>query len=65
MQFSMTVDMDNAAFEGRSEAELSSILESVAERVADGRFHFGHTMSIMDSNGNRVGGFKVDGDPWG
>lgn len=53
MQFTLTVNMDNAAFEDAN-LELETILNRVTERVqyadlSDLRF------SVLDSNGNKVG----------
>lgn len=57
MKFTMSVDMDNAAFE--SPVELGDILAQVGDKVMDERYHVGHTESILDTNGNRVGSWKI------
>ena len=55
MMFSMKVNMDNAAFD--LDDELASILAKVAQK-AQGIPDEG---ICMDSNGNRVGTWKITG----
>lgn len=59
-KFTLSVDTENAAFEDEFDArfEMGQILRKIAKRVEDGDFHPGHTMSILDSNGNRIGSYK-------
>lgn len=56
MDFKLTINMDNAAFEGGGAKELGRILAEVAQRVRrdeelDGK--------VRDINGNTVGKFEV------
>lgn len=57
MQFTLTVDMDNDAFD-RDGAELRRILLKVAKRLEDfdGRADRG---AVMDVNGNTVGTWRI------
>lgn len=57
-KFTLSVDMDNAAFEDYPVTELTRILDKVVTQFGMQDFHEGHTKSIMDSNGNKVGSFK-------
>lgn len=55
MNFQLSIDCDNAAFEDDLEGELTRILKIVAHRVQDGeRFSYLH-----DVNGNLVGDFAI------
>lgn len=57
--FTLTIRAANAAFEGDPGAEIARILQSVADSIyGDGLKR--HTQSILDLNGNRVGGWKFD-----
>lgn len=58
MQFTVTIDTDNAAFSGDdSGAELARILRAVAARVEDGA----DDGVEYDINGNRVCTFELAG----
>lgn len=62
-EFTLNIRTDNAAFfdedSGReSVEEISRILRKVADRLDQGDWYEGHTRSILDINGNRVGGYK-------
>lgn len=57
MQFQMTVEMDNAAFEDGGHEELARILRKVADQVEYGN----DSRACMDSNGNKVGSFEITG----
>ena len=60
MKAKIEVQMDNAAFDGQnSELELAGILRDLAQRVEEGD----RERVLMDSNGNRVGLFKITGQP--
>lgn len=59
MKFSLTVNMDNAAFEtedgnAASGGELARILERIADTVRADEFEGGETGSARDINGNKV-----------
>ena len=58
MKATISIVMDGAAFEGDGGAlELSDILKDLAKHVAYGE----RERTLMDSNGNRVGQFKITG----
>ena len=54
--------MDNSAFKDSEDGELKEILKSIAATVAYGDYLLNSTHSVMDSNGNRVGGWKIETD---
>lgn len=60
MQFTLTIDCDNAAFEDPRELPriLLAVVGAVADRENDGRLA-AHTRSVHDVNGNRVGAWKI------
>ena len=66
MQFTLTINMDNAAFAADAVCELRSILESVPEaverRVTNGSIYLGagDCGNLYDSNGNRVGYWQIE-----
>lgn len=51
---------DNAAFDEGMATEIGRILRDVAQRVERGDFHEGDGGAIHDSNGNRVGNWRID-----
>ena len=55
MRFRLTIDTDNAAFDEHPAFELARLLMAVAAEV---EAPHGHTRSILDINGNRVGSWK-------
>lgn len=55
MQFRLTIDTDNAAFDDDPAGEISRMLHDIADIVVGPH---GHTTSILDVNGNRVGSWK-------
>ena len=58
MKATISIDMNNAAFDGDGGAlELSDILKWLSERVRWGE----RDLPLLDSNGNRVGQFKITG----
>jgi hypothetical protein len=60
MQFTMTIDCDNAAFEGDNlPYEVASLLEDAARKVRHNDFYPGHSKTILDSNGNDVGRWRI------
>jgi len=56
-EFTLSIDLGNEAME--TPDDVATVLESIADRC---RTHSavapGHTQSIMDLNGNRVGSWK-------
>jgi hypothetical protein len=60
MRAKITVQMDNAAFKLQDGSlELAEILEDLAKHVRHGE----RERELHDSNGYRVGTFKIDGKP--
>jgi len=60
MHAQIKIQMDNAAFEEPgAELELAGILRDLAKHVEYGY----RERVLMDSNGNRVGSFKITGQP--
>ena len=55
MEFTLNINMDNAAFEAMPERELAAILENVAQYVLDGNV-LGNN---FDANGNIVGTWEI------
>lgn len=53
---SLTVELGNAAFDGREGDEVSRIIESAAEQVLQGGVE---AIALFDYNGNKVGNFKL------
>ena len=57
--FTMDVQTENAAMvEPDQPTALADLLRAVADRIESGDYHPGHTRSIMDANGNRVGSYR-------
>lgn len=54
MQFRLTINCDNSAFDETPEQELARCLREVATRLERGE-DFGHFRNISDANGNIVG----------
>jgi hypothetical protein len=62
MQATLTIQMDNAAFEENS-VELARILQDIAAKIEQqGGVVAGDTFVAMDLNGNRVGKLEVKAD---
>lgn len=56
MKFRVDINLDNASFEDAE--ELPRIIDKIARQVRQGQTGMG----IIDSNGNRVGQWVVEGD---
>ena len=59
IKFKLNMNCDNAAFDENANAEIARILREIAadlEADTSGRLYEQH---FRDSNGNRVGSFKV------
>ena len=62
MQATLTIQMDNAAFEENS-VELARILQDIADKIEQrGGVVAGDSFVAMDLNGNRVGELEVKAD---
>ena len=60
MKCTITIDMDNAAFDGRELAEIAACLKRLVKRIENNTAFYG--CSISDTNGNKVGKFEVTED---
>ena len=61
-KFTVEIETDNAWFRDGSELDCIALavqLRDIAGKVERRDFHPGHTVSVMDGNGNRVGSWKV------
>lgn len=63
MRYTVTIEMDNAAFEDAPGEEVARILRALAD-LEDGHPHFapGHEQALLDANGNEVGTADVWAD---
>ena len=60
MHAQIKIQMDNAAFDGpNAELELAAILRNLAQHVEAGD----RETTLHDGNGNRVGAFRITGQP--
>jgi len=61
MKISITIDASNAAFDGDATSEVIDILRVLTGKVSLGyvEVESGTSYPLRDSNGNRVGFFKV------
>ena len=57
MELKIEINMDNAAFEGTPEMELTYLLHKVGCRITAGEIQG----KILDSNGNFCGAFEIIG----
>ncbi len=55
MEFKVTVDMQNAAFDDGPATELSRILKALSKAVQEGA----DGGNVFDLNGNKVGSWEV------
>ena len=56
---SFEIDLDNDAFQdGNLEAEVTRIMKQALDKIPVAINNQGHTQSLIDINGNRVGSFK-------
>jgi hypothetical protein len=62
MNLSISISMDNAAFEDGSGGEVARILREFATKIDSAELHDGDTWKLMDINGNRVGRVVVSKD---
>ena len=57
-QFTLTIELGNEAMQ--TPRNVAAALKRVSAAINAGDWHPGHTKSIMDPNGNRVGSWKFD-----
>lgn len=62
MRFTLTVDMDNSAFEEEPKLELVDVLERVTAAVMQRGVGVGLEGRVRDTNGNTVGTWRIDAD---
>lgn len=63
MQFRISINVDNGAFEDNPEGEIEKILERAIDRLYDLAWpgdEVGEGISLLDSNGNRVGFMRYE-----
>jgi hypothetical protein len=59
VKFTLTINMDNAAFEPYNGNQLALILERFSKRLEGYDFTPGEGLPLMDINGNKVGTWEV------
>lgn len=59
MEFTMRVNMDNAAFEHRPGLELMSLAKRAVREAMSHDGHKAGTGALRDSNGNHVGEWNI------
>lgn len=57
--FTVTVNLDGDAFQPDPARELGDILDHVRRQIMAGTKHYGCYQTILDSNGNDVGRWRV------
>lgn len=59
-KFTLSIDIEGADFEDTLGArlEVGRILREVAKSVEGGDYYLGHTMGILNNNGDRIGSYK-------
>ena len=65
MKATLTIQMDNAAFEDSPGLELAWILRELSGDIKNNRpnsVFVGNVLSIKDSNGNKVGSLTIEED---
>jgi len=60
MKFSLTIDMDNAAFEGNARGYLAALLREIGDDDLEMGTGGVDTDTVHDSNGNRVGEWRIE-----
>ena len=60
MQFTLTINMDNEAFQNRPLGELAECLNSVVERLCLSGNQPVDNGRIRDTNGNTVGNWSIE-----
>jgi hypothetical protein len=55
MQLSLTINLDNDAFNAPNGNEIAVILRRLAKLVDTQDLHEGYRQALMDTNGNKVG----------
>lgn len=59
MKLTITIDLDNAAFEDGGAEEVGRILADVASRIPDPLDQTGGALSLHDINGNHCGTAEI------
>lgn len=56
----LKIEIETGNSATNNDYDLSVLLKTIAKRIEDGNYIEGSNNSIMDSNGNKVGFFKVE-----
>lgn len=59
MKLTITIDLDNAAFEDGGAEDVARILASVAERIPDPLTETNGPLNLHDYNGNHCGTAEI------
>jgi hypothetical protein len=59
MKLTITMDMDNAAFEDGPGSEAARILRTLAQKIDGVDLEIDDRVALLDVNGNRVGSMNV------
>lgn len=57
IKFTLEIDLGNEAM--LTPSDVAGAVSTVAKALNARDFHVGHTSSLMDSNGNRVGSWRL------
>jgi len=58
-EFKLNIHTNNSAFDGDADSEIARLLREAADSIELGGVGR-HTRSLVDYNGNRVGGYKLE-----
>lgn len=57
--YTLTIHLDGAAFGEDAEQEIARILRREADKLKNYEYHVGHSMTLLDVNGNDCGRAKI------
>lgn len=58
--FTLYFSTTSSEFDSDLASAVARILRRVADKIDSGEYYPGHTKSILDANGNRIGGYKMN-----
>jgi hypothetical protein len=61
MKATITINLDNAAFDGRKASECARLLRVLANTLDENTVQFCDGRKLIDANGNTCGAFKLSG----